>query len=122
MFALVHALRQNQQVQRPYTSFGIPYNHPMPTTMYGSSLAGPALYQSTLRAMSSDKGKAKAQDVDFEAAFSQAIASLGITDTNSSARIVELESSSTVVEPVSDDVKPSTEFSELDSTFYFMCL
>lgn len=63
--------------------------------------------------MSSDKGKAKAQDADFDAAFAQAAASLRITDTNSSARIVELETSSTTLEPVSEDAKASTEFSEL---------
>lgn len=84
--------------------------------MHGPSLTGPTLYQSfnpTLHTMSADKGKAKAQDADFEAAFAQAVASLTITDTNSSARIVELETSSTAAEPVSEDAKASTEFSEL---------
>ncbi|KAG8213924.1 TPR-like protein [Butyriboletus roseoflavus] len=103
-------------VQRPYTSLGIPYNYPMPTTMYGSSLSGPALYQSfnpTLHTTSPDKGKAKAHDADFEAAFARAVASLGISDTNSSARIVELETSSTTVESVSGDAKASTEISEV---------
>ena len=86
--------------------------------MYGSSLTGPALYQGfnpTLQTMASDKGKAKAQDADFEAAFAQAAASLRITDSNSSATIVELETSSTAVEPVSEAVKTSAEFSELVS-------
>ena len=70
--------------------------------------------------MSSHKGKAKAQDADFEAAFAQAAASLRITDTNSSATIVELETSSTAVEPVSEDVKTSAEFSELVSLSLFV--
>lgn len=121
MFTLVQSLRPNQQVQRPYTSLGIPYNYSMPTTMYGSSLIGPASYQSfnpALHTMSSDKGKARAQDADFDAAFAQAAASLRITDTDSSARIVELETSSTAVEPVSEDAKASAEFSELVFIFF----
>ena len=65
--------------------------------------------------MASDKGKAKAQDADFEAAFAQAAASLRITGSNSSATIVELETSSTAVEPVSEAVKTSAEFSKLVS-------
>jgi peroxin-5 len=123
MFILVRSLMQNQQVQRPYTSLGVPYNYSTPTTMYGSSLTGPALYQGfnpTLGTMSSHKGKAKAQDADFEAAFAQAAASLRITDTNSSATIVELETSSTAVETVSEDAKTSTEFSELVSLSMFV--
>lgn len=85
-------------------------------------MTGPALYQSfnpTLHTMSSDKGKAKAQDADFEAAFAQAAASLRISDTNSSARIVELETSSTTVDTVSEDVKTTTDFSEL---VFFLCV
>ena len=98
----------------------------MPAAMYGSSLSGPAMYQSfnpTPQTLSSDKGKGKAQDADFEAAFAQAAASLRISDTdlNSSARIVELETSSTAVESVPEDVKTSTEFSELVSTFAGIC-
>lgn len=84
--------------------------------MHGSSPFGPALYQnfnSTAHTISSDKGKAKAQDADFEAAFAQAVASLRITDTNSSARIVELEVGVAAAEQVSEDVRPATEFSEL---------
>ncbi|KAH0827855.1 hypothetical protein J3R83DRAFT_3481 [Lanmaoa asiatica] len=104
--------QQISEAQRPYTSLGISHNHSLPTTMYGSGLAGPGLYQSFNSTLSSDKGKAKAQDADFEAAFAQAAASLRITDTNSSARIVELETSPTVADPVSEDVK-ATEFSEL---------
>lgn len=128
MSTLLQSLKPSQQVQRPYMSLGVPFNYSMPTTAYGSNLTGPALYQSsnpTLHTISSDKGKAKAQDADagFEAAFAQAAASLRITDTNSSARIVELGTSSTAVEPVSEDVKAGTEFSELVSNFIAcMCL
>lgn len=105
----------NQQAQRPYTTLGAPYNYSIPSTMYGSSLTGPTLLQSfnpTLHTISSDKGKGKVQDADFEAAFAQAVASLTISDANSSARIVELETSSTAVEQVSEDVKTGTEHSE----------
>ncbi|KAF8554193.1 TPR-like protein [Imleria badia] len=108
--------QQNLDVQRPYTSLGIPYNYSMPTAMYGSSLTGPAMYQGfnpTLHTMSSDKGKGKAKDADFEAAFAQATASLSISDTSSSARIVELGTSSTTVESVPEDVTTSTAFSEV---------
>lgn len=88
--------------------------------MYGSSLTGPSMYQSfnpTLQTMTSDKGKGRAQDADFEAAFAQAAASLRIADTNSSARIVELETGSTIAEPLSEDVKSSPELSESVSIF-----
>ncbi|KAF8135431.1 TPR-like protein [Boletus edulis] len=106
--------QQNLDVQRPYTSLGVPYSYSMPSTMYGSNLTGPAMHQSfspTLHSMSSDKGKAKAVDADFEAAFAQAAASLSISDTNSSTRIVELGTSSSATESASD-VRTSTELSE----------
>ncbi|KAG9316610.1 TPR-like protein [Chiua virens] len=84
--------QQILDAQRPYTNLNVPYNYSMP--MYGS-------------------GQGKARDADFEAAFAQAAASLSISDVNSSARIVELESNSTVAEPASEDVKTNTDFSEV---------
>ena len=93
----------------------MPRNFAVPTTMYGSSFAGPVMYQNlntTLHTLSSDKGKAKAQDADFEAAFAHAVASLSVADTHSSSRIVELGTTSTTVEPVSEDAKLTTDFAE----------
>lgn len=118
----MQSLTSNLQVQHPYTSLGMPYNYSMPAAMYGSSLTGPAVYQSfnpTPHTMSSDKGKGKALDADFEAAFAQATASLRISDTNSSASIVELEPDSTTVEPVNEDAKT---ISELVYIFMHTCL
>jgi peroxin-5 len=84
--------------------------------MYGSNLGAPAFYQGlnpTLCTVSDKgKGKGKARDADFEAAFSQAVASLSITDTGSSARIVELDDNLAATEQVSEEVKTNAEFPE----------
>ncbi|KIJ18718.1 hypothetical protein PAXINDRAFT_167276 [Paxillus involutus ATCC 200175] len=101
--------------QRPYTNLNGSYNYSMPMSMYGSNLGTPAFYQGlgpTLHT-ASDKGKGKARDADFEAAFSQAVASLRISDTGTSARIEELEDSSVTAEQVSEEVKTNSEFTEV---------
>jgi peroxin-5 len=89
-------------------------------SMYGSNLGTPAFYQGlgpTLHT-ASDKGKGKARDADFEAAFSQAVASLRISDTGTSARIEELEDSSVTAEQVSEEVKTNSEFTEFVASLH----
>ncbi|KAF9227363.1 TPR-like protein [Gyrodon lividus] len=100
--------------QRSYTNLNGSYNHSVPMNMYGSNLGTPAFYQGlgpTLYTVS-DKGKGKARDADFEAAFVQAVASLRITDTGSSARITQLDDSSVAAEQV-PEVKTNQELSEV---------
>ncbi|KIJ68144.1 hypothetical protein HYDPIDRAFT_165843 [Hydnomerulius pinastri MD-312] len=98
--------------QRPYTGL---HNYSMPTNMYGSSLGASPYYHgfTPVPQIASDKGKGKARESDFEAAFAQAVASLQIDDTESSARIVELDENAATLEKVADAVKTNAEFSDV---------
>ncbi|KAH7888702.1 hypothetical protein F5I97DRAFT_737851 [Phlebopus sp. FC_14] len=121
-----HAIQQEAQQaldgQHPYVAQNSLYNYSKPMNMYGSGLGSPAIYQAfnpALRATSSNgKGKAREADfeADFEAAFAQAAASLRISDTESSARVVEIDDSSTSLDHTT---VPKSDFSEYVVSRYF---
>lgn len=66
-----------------------------------------------------DNGKGKAREADFETAFAQAFASLQTSETESSAKIVELDENAATLEQISDAVKTNSDFVEF---VIFRCL
>jgi peroxin-5 len=91
-------------------SHGGIYQNPMASAMYGMNVT-PTPYQGNYNALAvtgQSKGKGKARDADFEAAFAQVVDSLSSVQVET-PRIVEIEAGRSTVEEVPVNVVDGAE-------------